>query len=153
MSVATVSGINECSTVDFKFESDGDEVIGDLVCLGTLGRFIEARLLAEEFLAKIDYIFPFAVEIMRLLYDQGDLDELNVYTEALMSTSDDRTNHHSWTAKAKCVLGLMHDLCTDQAHGSWTSIDMTHVYSDIQRHEDLDDEQVRYFLSMIKFEC
>jgi hypothetical protein len=68
----------------FKFEFSLRDVIQYVVHSGTHGHFMEARSLADDSLKQFDEIFPIAVEIMRLMYDQGDVNALCTYIGRLV---------------------------------------------------------------------
>lgn len=134
-------GDGEDTGLDFEFGLEYD--IQEVVRLGTLGQFQEARSLANRSLKQFDYIFPIAVEIMRLMYDQEDFGTLYVYTNALMSR---RTEQKSWTPRALCILHLMHDVCgmlrNSLANVATTSRDMSEAGLSARNPENLDHEQV-----------
>jgi hypothetical protein len=133
----------------FKFEFSLRDGIQDVVYSGTHGHFMEARSLADDSLKQFDKIFPIAVEIMRLMYDQGDLNALYTYIGGLVNPSDRRrlrTEYRSWTAKALCIVHLMHDTCgvssSKPAKVTTTPLDLFAANLNVRKFEDLDDEQV-----------
>jgi hypothetical protein len=127
--------------LDFEFGLEGD--IQDVVRLGTLGQFQKARSLADESLKQLDYVFPIAIEIMRLMYDQEDYRALYAYTIALMS---DRTKQKSWKPRELCILHLMHDVCGmlsgNPGDVATTPFDLLAANLSNRTVDSLDDEQV-----------
>lgn len=150
MSGVAVSENQDDSPLEFSFESDVDSVIGDIVRLGTLGQFKQARLLAEEYLKQVDHVFPVAVEIMRLSYDQGDGEYMRQYTKELLSRSKDFLEHNGWTAGAMRILCLMHDLFAEPKNHVMTPTDRAAVKAEISYDNDFDDQQVRSGLAHMK---
>lgn len=143
------SGSSQCSSsyedenICFDFAFDLKDYVQEVVRLGALGIFQEARYLAQGALREHDYVFPVAIEIMRLMYDQGDADALYAYSGGLMAEGDTRTQHESWTAEALYILRLLHDAC-GALRGHPTNVPVTRLdLTDIESFEDLDDEQVR----------
>jgi hypothetical protein len=128
--------------VHFSLEMD----IQDVVRLGAFGKYREARSLVDNSLKQLDYFFPIAVEIMRPMYDQGDITALYDYTIELITPANDRRKHPSWTAKELCILHLMHDVCAALNGTSQSTIttfrDMAEANLNIRKFEELDDEQV-----------
>lgn len=127
----------------FVFESDVDKDIDDVVRFGAFGQFEKARSIVDESLGELDNKFFVAVEIMRLLYDQGDGMELIKYTRRLLSPDRDR---NSWSEMATCILHLMHDfgvILEDDPSGFVTDeVDMSTVNWSVQQFQGLDDERV-----------
>jgi hypothetical protein len=131
----------------FIFESDVDKDIDDVVRLGAFGQFEKARSIVDESLGELDNNFFVAVEIMRLLYDQGDGVELISYTNLLCAPDYDRNTHGSWSEMATCILHLMHDfgvILEDDSSGLVTDeADLSTFNSSVQQFQGLDDERVR----------
>jgi hypothetical protein len=130
----------------FKFDFSLRDYIQDVVHSGTHGHFTEARLLAHDSLEQFDQIFPIALEIMRLMYDQGDVDALHSYIDRRA-----QTHGTSWTAKALCIVHLMHDTCeipcgeSAKVAVTTTPRDLFAANLNVRRFEDLDDERVSDF--------
>jgi hypothetical protein len=138
---------NDDITLNFRFIRDIKSDIEDVVRLGAFGRFAEARSLVEHSLKVVDNIAPIAVEVMRLMYDQGDIAQLYRYTSAFLADDDYRNNHESWTPKGLCILYLMHDICVARL-GNFrnfitTSSDVSKTDLDVGSFQEMDDEQVR----------
>jgi hypothetical protein len=136
----------------FKFEFSLRDDIQDVVNSGTHGHFREARSLADDSLKQFDEVFPIAVEITRLMYDQGDVDALCAYINHLVNPFDrrgPRTKHRSWTAKQLCIVHLMQDTCgilsDNPAKVTTTPRDVFPANLNVRKFEDLDDEQVSSF--------
>jgi len=130
--------------LDFKFHLA--DYVQEVVRLGALGIFNEARFVAGEYLSEHANFFPVAAEIMRLMYDQGDVDELYAYSGRLMAEGGVRTQHESWTGEALCILHQMRDVC-GALRGSPTTVattqlDVGDANLDVDDFKDLDDEQV-----------
>jgi hypothetical protein len=146
-STVSFSESEDDATFSFNFVRDVEGDIDDVVRLGALGRFAEARALLEQSLNAIDNIAPIAVEIMRLMYDQGDLAQLYTYASAFLADDDCRKDHESWTAKSLCILYLMHDICIARlgSHQDFvtTSSDLSKANLDVMAFPEMDDEQVR----------
>jgi hypothetical protein len=127
----------------FKFDFSLRDYIQDVVHSGTHGHFTEARLLAHNSLEQFDKVFPIALEIMRLMYDQGDVDALHSYIDLRV-----QTHGKSWTAKALCIVHLMHDTCERScdklAELDTTPYDWLAANRNLGKFEDLDDEQVSF---------
>lgn len=127
--------------LDFGFGLEHD--IQDIVRLGTLGQFQQARSLADESLKELDYLFPIAIEIMRLMYDQEDFKALHAYTKDLMSR---RLRHESWTPTAVYILHLVHDvsgmLQGNLTNAVTTPYDLSAANMSGRNPENLDNEQV-----------
>ena len=130
----------------FVFESDVDKDIDDVVRFGAFGQFEKARSIVDESLGELDDKFFVAVEIMRLLYDQGDGMELIKYTRRLLSPDRDRNTNGSWSEMATCILHLMHDfgvILEDDSSGLVTDeADLSTFNSSVQQFQGLDDERV-----------
>jgi hypothetical protein len=131
--------------MNFTFENDVNRDIEDVVRLGTFGQYDKARLIAEESLKDLDDEFTIAVEVMRLMYDQGDVVQLFKYTSALLAAKKTRKRHKSWTPMAICILYQMHDFCVairshyqDPIVANRFEFDLS-----VEKFEDFDDEQVR----------
>jgi hypothetical protein len=149
------SASSQCSSasddeedVCFDFELDLASYVQEVVRLGALGIFKEARHVAREYLGEHENLFPVAAEIMRLMYDQGDVVKLYDYSGRSMAESRVRMQHKSWTGRAVCILHLLRDVC-GALRGNPTNVATTHLdlreanLNDAQDPEDLDDEQVR----------
>ena len=123
------------------FGSGLEHDIQDVVRLGTLGQFQEARLIADESLKQLDYLFPVAIEIMRLMYDQEDFNALYAYANVLMSRRAE-----SWTPRALCILHLMHDV-SGMLQGNLTDVattprDLAATNLGVSNPENLDEEHL-----------
>jgi hypothetical protein len=88
-------------TMNFTFETNVYQDLEDIVRLGAFGQFKEARLIVDESLEGLHDEFPIAVEIMRLMYDQGDFVQLYKYTSGLLSSDDHRMRHKGWTPQGR----------------------------------------------------
>lgn len=131
----------------FDFVRDIESDIDDVVRLGALGRFVGARSRIQDSLKVIDNIAPIAVEVMRLMYDQGDIFQLYRYASAFLADEDCRNDHESWTSKGLCILYLMHDICVARLGNPR---DFVTTFSDLSKadlkvgsFQEMDDEQVR----------
>lgn len=156
-SIATPSGPEKDLTLDFSFERDVNRDVGDVIRFGAFGRFKESRLLVEDTLQQFDNIFPVAVEIMRLMYDQGDLSQLLAYTSTVLAPDDLRTKNESWSPGAMCILRLFRDLCVmhdDKGLGSNTEIlDVPVVEPDGSHYEDWNEEQILSSVLLLESRC
>lgn len=150
MSAVNVTEDQDGSALEFSFESDVDSVIGDIVRLGTLGQFKEARSLVEEYLKQVDHVFPVAIEIMRLSYDQGDGEHMRLYTKELLERSESFPERNGWTAEAMRILRLMHDLFAEPEDHVLTPADRPALSAGISYDDDFDDQQVSCLLTHTK---
>jgi hypothetical protein len=140
---ASTSSVDEDAVFEFRFSLEND--IQDVIRFGTLGQFQKTQPLVNGSLKPLDYVFPVAIEVMRLMYDQGDFAALHAYTIGL-------GRHVNWTPKALCILHLMHDvsgaLCGKSAKVATTSKDLFAARLDVPKVSDLDEEQVKSEISL-----
>jgi hypothetical protein len=109
-------------TMDFQLDVDKKDVeqaIEHMLRLNSLGQFADAQTVVEESLQEFDDLFPVAIEIMRLMYDQGDFSRLLDYADSLLDASS--RDQDLWRTEWKLTIMLFRDVCARHLGNSNTT--------------------------------
>lgn len=108
--------------MDFSFDvGDILEDVGEVARQSTIGRFKIARAVSKNTLEKHMEKFPIAIEVLRLLYDQGEHRDLHRKIRSLSRHKQERNDQSicdTWSDGEKNIIDLMDAVTMVSVHGN-----------------------------------